>query len=439
MKEPVIVSGVRTPIGKFGGSLKDFRVATLGREVIKGALESAGLRPVVSEESKKYRPTKFSDVEKCPVEEDYMDWDDDLQGIELDEVIMGNVLQGGQGQNTARQATLEAGITRETPAYTINKVCGSGLKAAALGAEKIEAGNADALIVGGMECMSNAPYILPKARWGYRMNVTGKGDIIDAMVYDGLYEYFYDYHMGNTAENLAEVYDISREEQDRLAAESERRACEAVDEGTFEEEIVPIEIPCRSGEPDIFDTDETPRDTSFEVMSNLPTVFKKDGTVTAGNASKISDAAAALLITSREYAEEHGLDIRATIKGYESGGIDPQYMGVGPVPATRKLLDKSDYELDDIDSIELNEAFASQTIAVMKELDMPMYGIDITEEGGERINPHGSGISLGHPIGCTGARILVTQLHELERNNGGLGLSHLCIGGGQGMAVMMEV
>ncbi|KXB06725.1 acetyl-CoA acetyltransferase [candidate division MSBL1 archaeon SCGC-AAA382A20] len=437
MKEPVIVNGVRTPIGRFGGSLKDIKASKLGSKVIKKVLETAGLKPSISEERRSFGPKKFSDVEKCPVEEEYMNWGDDLKGIELDEVIMGNVLQAGQGQNPARQSSMMAGIPREVPSFTVNKVCASGMKSVALAAEKIEAGNADAVIAGGMECMSHTPYILPKARWGYQMNVAGKGNIVDAMIFDGLYEYFYDYHMGNTAEKLAEVYDISREEQDRLGVESERRAVKAVKDGLFENEIVPVDV---SGDgSDIFEEDETPRETRLEALSNLSPVFQKDGSVTAGNASKISDAAAALLVTSREFAEDKDLNIRAALKGYESCSIDPQYMGVGLVPATKKLLHDLDLEISDMDSIELNEAFASQALAVIDELDMPKYGIDITETGGDRINPYGSGISLGHPIGCTGARIIVTQINYLEREGGGLGLSHLCVGGGQGMATVIKV
>lgn len=438
MSEPVIINGVRTPIGRFGGTLKDLKVTELGSTAIKGVFEDIGLKPKAPEKRKNYRPSKFSDVEICSLEEEHMDWGEGSKEIEIDEVIMGNVLQGGQGQNTSRQASIKAGVPREIPAYTVNKVCASGMKTVSSAAERIESGNADAIVAGGMECMSNAPYILTKARWGYRMNVDGRGDVLDAMVYDGLYEIFYGYHMGITAENLAEIYDISREKQDRLGAESERRAVKAVENGVFENEIVPVEVPGKR-EPNAFDTDETPRKTSFESMNKLPPAFKKDGTVTAGNASKISDAAAALLVTSRQFAEENDLEIRASIKGYESSAIDPQYMGIGPVPATEMLFDRLDYKLEDMDEIELNEAFASQTLAVMEELDMPKYGIDMMDEGGERINPHGSGISLGHPIGCTGARIIVTQLNELERKGGGLGLSHLCIGGGQGMAIIIEV
>jgi len=438
MTEPVIVHGVRTPIGKFGGRFKDTKATELGSAAIRGMFEDLERKPEPPLARKKYRPKLFSDVDVCPVEERYMDWGEDLPGMEVDEVLMGHVLQAGQGQNTGRQASIEAGIPREVPAYTINKICASGMKAVTLAVERIEAGKADAVVAGGMECMSRTPYILPEARWGYRMDLDVKADLIDGMVWDGLYEYFHDYHMGITAENLAEAYGISREEQDRLGVESERRAVEAVEGGLFEDEIIPVEVSGRKG-TEVVEKDETPREKTLDSVRDLPPVFKEGGTVTAGNASKISDAAAALLITSKEFAEENGLDVRATVKGYESSAVDPRYMGVGPVPATRMLLDELGCGLEDFDEIELNEAFAAQTLAVMEELDMPKYGVDMTEPGGERINPLGSGISLGHPIGCTGARIIVTQINELERRGGGLGLSHLCVGGGQGMAIVIEV
>jgi acetyl-CoA C-acetyltransferase len=272
------------------------------------------------------------------------------------------------------------------------------------------------------------------------MDVSSKAELVDTMVYDGLYEIFYNYHMGVTAENIARDYKISRAEQDEVGAESHHRALKATRDGTFKEEIVPVEIPQRKGPPLAFATDERPMETSVEKMSSLPPAFIKDGTVTAGNASGINDAAAALLITSREFAEKNDLPIRATIKAYASGGVDPQYMGLGPVPATRKLLNQTGYSIKDFDVIELNEAFASQAIACMKELGIPRYGEsqDFREPGGENVNPNGSGISLGHPIGCTGARILVTLLHELERRDAHRGLATLCIGGGQGMAMIIE-
>ncbi|HDM36251.1 MAG TPA: acetyl-CoA C-acetyltransferase [Candidatus Syntrophoarchaeum butanivorans] len=440
MEEVVIVEGVRTAIGSFGGSLKDVEAADLGKAVIKGVMKKAGLRPAVSDEVKSLRPSITKDVEMSEIEEKYMEWEEDLQPIMIDEVIMGCVLQGGQGQNPGRQAAIRAGIPQETNASTINKVCASGMKAVALAAQAIKAGDADLIIAGGMECMSHAPYLLPKARWGYRMDITGKGEAIDLMVYDGLYEIFYGYHMGVTAENIAREYNISRREQDEVGAESHHRALKAIKDGIFKEEIVPVLIPQRKGEPKVFDTDERPMETSVERMAKLPPAFIKDGTVTAGNASGINDAAAALIVTSRSFAEKNDLKIRATIKGYATGAVDPKYMGLGPIPATRKLLKKLDLTIEDMDVIELNEAFASQAIACMKELGIPRYGEseEYTDPGSERVNPYGSGISLGHPIGCTGARLLVTMLYEMERKDYHLGLATLCIGGGQGMAMILE-
>ncbi len=433
MNEVVIVNGVRTPQGKFGGSLKNISASELGKTVIKGLLDKIQARPTVSEEQKSIRPKKFRSVDKTEIEEKNWDWNEDLQKINIDEVIMGNVLQGGQGQNPARQASISAGIPRDTPAYTVNKVCGSGSKSIALAADAILAGNADAIIAGGMESMSSAPYILPKARWGYKMDVDGEGTINDMMVLDGLYEIFYDYHMGVTAENLAKAYDISREEQDRLGVESQNRAIKALENGVFQEEIVPVKT-----SKGLFKQDETPRDTNMDMMSKLPPVFKKGGTVTAGNSSGISDGAAAVLITSREYAEDNNLDIMATLKGYASAGVDPKYMGLGPVPATNKVLNENGYSEEDLDLIEENEAFAAQILACMEEMGTPKYGIDMNEVGSENVNPHGSGISLGHPIGCTGARIVVTLLHELNRRRDNTGLASLCIGGGMGMSLLFE-
>jgi acetyl-CoA C-acetyltransferase len=440
MKEVVIVSGARTAIGTFGGSLRDVEVMDLGKVVIKEALKRAGVRPVVPEEIKEVRPSILRNVEKSPVEAKYMDWDESLKPIKIDEVIMGNVIQGAQGQNTGRQAAIRAGIPQEVNVITVNKICASGMKAVSLGAQAIKAGDTDSMIVGGMECMSHVPYALPKARWGYRMDISSKAELIDMMVYDGLYEIFYDYHMGVTAENIARDYNISRREQDEVGAESHHRALKAIRDGTFREEIVPVEVPQRRGPPKIFDTDERPMETSVESMSKLPPAFIKDGCVTAGNASGINDAAAALLITSREFAEKNDLPIKAVIKGYASGAVDPQYMGLGPIPATRKLLKKLNLSIKDIDLIELNEAFASQTIACMRELGIPRYGEspEFCDPGCENVNPHGSGISLGHPIGCTGARLLVTLLYEMERRDVYRGLATLCIGGGQGMAMIVE-
>jgi acetyl-CoA C-acetyltransferase len=440
MTEAVIVSGVRTAVGAFGGSLRDVEVMDLGKVVIKEVLKRVGRRPLVPEEVKELRPSILKDVDKSPIEQKYMDWDESLPGLKIDEVIMGNVIQGGQGQNTGRQASIRAGIPQEVNVITVNKICASGMKAVALAAQSIKAGDADCVIAGGMEAMSHAPYFLPKARWGYRMDVSSRAELRDMMVYDGLYEIFYDYHMGVTAENIAREYGISRREQDELGAESHRRALKAIKDGTFKEEIVPVEVPQRKKASIIFDTDERPMDTNVEKMGKLPSAFIKDGMVTAGNASGINDAAAALLITSREFAEKNGLPIRATIKGYASGAVDPQYMGLGPIPATRRLFKKTGYSIKDMDVIELNEAFASQAIACMKELGIPRYGesSEFCDPGCENVNPHGSGISLGHPIGCTGARLLVTLLYEMERRDLHRGLATLCIGGGQGMAMIIE-
>jgi acetyl-CoA C-acetyltransferase len=412
----------------------------LGKVVIKGVLDRIGRRPVVPEGVKELRPSILRDVDKSPIEQKYMAWDESLPGLEVDEVIMGNVIQAGQGQNTGRQASIRAGMPQEVNVTTVNKICASGMKAVALAAQAIKAGDADCIIAGGMEAMSHVPYILPKARWGYRMDVSSKALLLDGMVYDGLYEIFYDYHMGVTAENIARDYQISRREQDEVGAESHHRALKAIKDGLFKGEIVPVEIPQRKGPPVVFDTDERPMDTNVEKMGKIPPAFMKDGTVTAGNASGINDAAAALLVTSREFAEKNGLPIRATIKSYASGAVDPQYMGLGPVPATRKVLRMTGYSIKDMDVIELNEAFASQAIACMRELDIPRYAEskEFCDPGNEKVNPCGSGISLGHPVGCTGARLIVTLLNELERRDAHRGLATLCIGGGQGMAMIIE-
>ena len=427
MRKVYIVGGVRTAIGNFGGTLKDVPVTRLGAIVIKEVLKRHGFRPYVSEELSSMGPDKLKG-EKAKVLEKYEDWDENLKPIQVDEVIMGCVLQGGRGQNVARQAMIYAGLPVETTAFTVNKVCASGMKSIALGAQAIAAGMADVIIAGGMENMSETPYALPKARWGYRMDVNAKGEILDLMVYDGLWEIFYGYHMGYTAENLVEKYGISREEQDKLGFLSHQRARKAIKEGIFREEIVPVEVPQRKGEPIIFDTDERPMDTSLEKMAKLPPVFKKDGTVTAGNASGINDAAAAVLLMSDDKIKELDIDPICEIKCYASGGVDPAYMGLGPVPAIRKVLKAAGLEIKDIDVIELNEAFAAQAIAVMRETGMSL----------DNTNIYGSGISLGHPIGCTGTRIVVTLIHEMRRNNRKLGLATLCIGGGMGMAMLLE-
>ncbi len=439
-RQPVIVSAVRTAIGNFGGALKDVPAVDLGRLVIKEVLVRAGVRPVVPGDAKEIRPSVARDVEKSEIEAKYLDWDQSLRPVYIDEVIMGNVLQGGQGQNPGRQACIRAGVPQETNVFTINKVCASGIKAVALAAQAIRAGDAEAIVAGGMESMSNVAYALPKARWGYRMDISGKAEMLDMMVFDGLWEILYDYHMGVTAENIARDYAISRREQDELGAESHRRAVKAIKEGIFKAETVAVPIAQKKGPPLMFDVDERPMETDVEKMGKLAPAFVKGGTVTAGNASGINDGAAALLVTSRGYAERHGLKIRASVTGYASGGVDPKYMGLGPIPATRRLLRKLDWTMKDIEVIELNEAFASQAIACMKELGIPRYGEskEFCEPGCENVNAHGSGISLGHPLGCTGARILVTLLHEMERRQAHRGLANLCIGGGQGMAMVLE-
>jgi acetyl-CoA C-acetyltransferase len=428
MREVVIVSGVRTPIGNFGGSLKTTPVVQLGALVIKEALKRAGLRPEVGPALTDVGPEALKGEGLIELEKKHGDWDQSLKPVQVDEVIMGNVLQGGQGQNTARQASISAGMPKETPAFTVNKICASGLKALTLGTQEIALGEADVVVAGGMENMSLAPYILPKARWGYRMDVSSKGELIDLMVYDGLWEIFYGYHMGNTAENIAKLYGISREEQDELGLMSHQRARKAITDGLFAQEIVPVPVPQRKGDPIMFDTDERPMDTSLEKMAKLPAVFRKDGTVTAGNASGINDAAAAVVMMSKEKAQELGLKPLVTIKAFASGAIDPAYMGLGPIPAVKKVLKATGLQIKDIDVVELNEAFASQAIACVRELGFDM----------ERTNIHGSGISLGHPIGCTGARVTVTMINEMRRRKATYGLCTMCIGGGQGMAMIVE-
>ncbi len=427
MKEVVLVSGVRTPIGTFGGSLRDIPVVELGTLVIKEALRKAGLRPKFGEKRLQYAPESLKGIGMVDLEKEYYDWDESLKQVQVDEVIMGHVIQGGQGQNTARQATIHAGLPKETNAFTVNKVCASGLKAITLGTQAIQLGEAEIIVAGGMENMSQAPYALPKARWGYRMDITGAGEATDLMVHDGLWEIFYGYHMGLTAENITEKYGITREEQDRLGLLSHQRARKAMADGIFGEEIVPVLIPQRKGEPLVFDTDERPMDTSLEKMAKLRPAFKKDGAVTAGNASGINDAAAAVVLMSREKAEQLGLEPVVSIKSYASGAVDPAYMGLGVIPSVRKALDRAGLTVEDMDVIELNEAFAAQAIACMREL-----GLDL-----DNTNLHGSGISLGHPIGCTGARLMVTIMHEMKRRDLNWGLVTMCIGGGQGMAAVV--
>jgi acetyl-CoA C-acetyltransferase len=427
MKEVVIVSGARTAIGAFGGGLKSVPVVDLGAIVMKEAVKRANVRPVQSDEMAANAPDALKDAGLTELEEQYSDWDDALAPVSIDEVIMGNVLQAAQGQNPARQAMIRAGIPKETPAMTINKVCGSGLKAIALGAASIMAGQADVVLAGGQESMSSVPMALPKARWGHRMELTGVGDVYDLMVFDGLYEIFYGYHMGLTAENIASLYDISRQEQDELGVLSHRRARKAIEDGFFADEIVPVVIKTRKGET-VFEIDERPMDTSIEKMAKLRPAFKKDGTVTAGNASGINDAAAAVLLMSGEKAREFGLTNGVRIKAFASGGVDPAYMGLGPVPAVNKVMKSTGMTLNDIDMIELNEAFAAQAIGCMREL-----GIE-----NDCPNEVGSGISLGHPIGCTGARQVVSGMNLMQRNDYQTGLITMCIGGGMGMAMIVE-
>ena len=425
MRDIVIVSGARTPVGAFGGTLKSTPVVELGSLVLKETLKKVGLRPVVTESLTQFAPDALKDKGMVALEKDAYDYDDSLQPVQVDEVIMGNVLGAGQGQNTARQAMIKAGIPKETNAFTINKVCASGMKAVALAAQAIRFGEVEIMLAGGMENMSLAPYGLPAARWGARMNNT---DMVDLMVFDGLFEIFYGYHMGITAENIAELYGISREEQDELGALSHQRARKAIADGLFKDEIVPVVVPQRKGDPVVFDTDERPMETSVEKMAKLPPAFKKDGTVTAGNASGINDAAAALLLMSDEKAKDLGLKPLVKIRDYASGAVDPAFMGTGPIPAVRKIMHRQKLTISDFETIELNEAFASQAIACMRELRCDM----------DKTNLLGSGISIGHPIGCSGARLVVTLMGEMLRNEQSLGLAALCIGGGQGMAMVLE-
>jgi len=393
--------------------------------VLKETLKKAGLRPVATSSLRHYEPDSLKGLGTIDLEKKAYDYDDSLEPVALDEVIMGNVVGAGQGQNVTRQAMIRAGIPKETPAFTVSKVCASGMKAVALAAQAIRYEEADIILAGGMENMSMIPYALPAARWGARMNNT---DLVDLMVFDGLFEIFYGYHMGITAENIAEKYDISRTDQDELGALSHQRARSAISEGLFKGEIVPVPIPQRKGDPILFDTDERPMDTTVEKMGKLRPAFKKDGTVTAGNASGINDAAAALLLMSAEKADQLGLQPLAKVRAYASAGVDPAFMGLGPIPAVRKILAKEKLSINDFGVIELNEAFAAQALACMRELNCDQ----------EKTNVLGSGISIGHPIGCTGARIILTLLSEMQRKGHNLGLASLCIGGGQGMATVLE-
>ena len=391
MNNVFVVSATRTAVGKFGGSLKDFNPGQLGSLVLKDALKKANVKE-----------------------------------NEVDEVIMGNVLGAGHGQNVARQAAIWAGIPKEVSSFTVGKVCGSGLKSVVLGAQSIMLGDADVVLAGGMESMSMAPYALKKNRWGAKM---GNGEVVDLMIHDGLWDIFNNYHMGVTAENVAEKYKITREEQDEFSAKSQNKAEAAIKAGKFKDEIVPVVIPQQKGEPVIFDTDEFPRSgTTKETLSKLKPAFKKDGTVTAGNASGINDGAAAVLLMSEGKAKELGITPLATIKGYASCGVPPEIMGMGPVGASRNALKRAGITLDKLDLVELNEAFASQSIAATRELGFAP----------DKVNVNGGAIALGHPIGASGTRILVTLLHELNKRKVTYGLCSLCIGGGQGIAMVVK-
>jgi len=427
IQEVVVVDGVRTPIGNFGGALKDIPVAQLGGKVLGEVLRRNGLRPVPPSENVQFRP-KLLPPGLTDLEKKYYAWDESLKEIAVDEVILGNVLQAGQGQNPARQAVIFGGLPKEVNAFAVNKLCASGLKAISLGVQAIALGSARVVVAGGMENMSSVPYALPKARWGYRMDANGRGELLDLMVMDGLMESLYGYHMGITSENIAEKYGITRRDQDELGLLSHQRARAAIKEGKFKDEIMPVPIPQRKGPPTLFDTDERPMDTSLEKMAALQPAFKKDGTVTAGNASGINDAAAAVLMMSEEECSRNGLKPLARILGFATGAVDPAYMGLGPIPAIQKALRIAGLSIGDLDLIELNEAFAAQAIACIRELGLDM----------DRTNVYGSGISLGHPIGCTGARVTVTLLHAMRRKSARYGLSSMCIGGGQGMAMVFE-
>ena len=390
MKEVVIVSAARTPVGRFGGALKEVSAVKLGALAVQEALKRGQISP-----------------------------------SQVDEVILGNVLQAGQGQNPARQVVIHSGIPQEVPATTVNKVCASGLKSVMMAAQAIKAGDADIVMAGGMESMSMAPYALRQARWGARM---GNGELVDLMIYDGLLDVFGQVHMGITAEKVAEKFGISREDQDRLSLRSQENAQKALAEGRFKDEIVPVPIPQRKGDPLLFDTDEHPRATTWEDLVKLKPAFKKDGTVTAGNASGINDGGAALVVMSLDKANELGLKPMAFIRSYATAGVDPWIMGTGPIPASQKALEKAGLTVKDLDLIEANEAFASQAVAVNRAM-----GWDL-----ERVNVSGGAIALGHPIGASGARILITLLYGMIKRKATLGLATLCVGGGMGAALILE-
>lgn len=391
MREVVIVSAARTAIGSFGGSLAGVSAVELGAAAAVGAIERAGLLPE-----------------------------------QIEEVIIGNVLAAGLGQNVARQISLKACLPVEIPAMGLNKVCGSGLRAVSLAAQIIKAGDADIILAGGAESMSNAPYVLNHHRTGCKM---GNQTLVDTMINDGLWDAFHDYHMGMTAENIAERYHITRAEQDAFSAESQQRAQRAIESGRFKDEIVPINIPVRRGDPKFFDTDEYPRfGTSAEGLAKLRPAFKKDGSVTAGNASGLNDGAAMLIVCSREKAEVLGLPVMAKITGYGSGGVEPEVMGLGVVPAARLAMKRAGVTAAELDLIEANEAFAAQALAVCRDLDFDL----------NKTNVNGGAVALGHPIGASGARILTTLLYEMQKQEKKKGLATLCIGGGMGTAIVVE-
>jgi acetyl-CoA C-acetyltransferase len=392
MSKAVIIDGVRTAMGRFQGSLSTIPAPKLGAEVVKALIERTKIDPE-----------------------------------QLDEVIMGNVLQAGLYQNPARQAMIYAGVPTSIGAFTVNKVCGSGLKSVMIAATEIRIGDADLIIAGGMENMTLAPYLLEKARTGYRL---GDGKLIDSMVHDGLWDVYNNYHMGNTGELVSEKYNITREDQDAFAAESQRKASTAVESGAFKNEIVPVAIPQRKGDPVIFDTDEGPRaDTTVEKLAKLKPAFKKDGTVTAGNASTINDGAAAVLVASEEKAKELGLPVMATIEGYATGGMDPEWVMMAPLEAIRKLMDKTNRKIEDYDLIELNEAFSAQGVALIRELKLDT----------DKLNVNGGAVALGHPIGASGARVLVTLLHAMKARGAKTGLCSLCLGGGNAVAMSVTM
>ena len=391
MQDVVIVAATRTAVGSFQGALANIPAVDLGAAVIRQLLKQTG-----------------------------------IDAAEVDEVILGQVLTAGAGQNPARQAAMNAGLPHAVPAMTLNKVCGSGLKALHLAAQAIRCGDAEVVIAGGMENMSLAPYVMPAARTGLRM---GHGKLIDSMIQDGLWDAFNDYHMGITAESLVEKYGVTREAQDAFAASSQQKAIAAIEAGRLRDEITPVEIPQRKGEPLVFDTDEQPRaGTTTESLAKLKPAFKKDGSVTAGNASSLNDGAAAVLLMSAEKAKTLGLTVLARIASYANAGVDPAIMGIGPVSATRRCLEKAGWTLDELDLIEANEAFAAQALSVGQELGWDQ----------QKVNVNGGAIAIGHPIGASGCRILVTLLHEMIRRDVHKGLATLCIGGGQGVALAIE-